>query len=283
MNSAKFKSEVTISGGMVGEASAASRLRTSWCCRFSSSSDQHDTKPAANSSRAILGCTSAREWHALNAGEGDSLSSSTLKCLIHSAQSSLVTRCELSQARFRAIAFTPYLVTMPGSVAGTGAVVCSAIRLSTSDAQALVLSQSSASLMQGGLTPYEAWARRSNHSCFMWCRITALRMIGTNRAKSVPMSTAHTQIVSRASRLSSSCGPSSTFMSGWSTALAYPPSSMRGKSLRIDLIASLRVSTGVADCAGLMRRVRACSTRCTCSVTAEPRASSAPRARPRLL
>ena len=54
-------------------------------------------------------------------------------------------------------------------------------------------------------------------------------------------------------------------------------------NIHTHLMASLRVSTGVADCAGLMRRVSACSTRCTCSVTADPRASKAPSARPRLL
>lgn len=41
----------------MGAASAASRLRTSCSWLAGSSSDQHDTKPAANSSRAIVGCT----------------------------------------------------------------------------------------------------------------------------------------------------------------------------------------------------------------------------------
>jgi uncharacterized protein (DUF2235 family) len=50
--------------------------------------------------------TCAREWQALSAGEGDSLSSSTEKCRIHSAQSSLVLRWLLSHARRSAISFT---------------------------------------------------------------------------------------------------------------------------------------------------------------------------------
>ena len=47
--------------GMEGDASAASRLRTSASCIPSSSSAQHDTKPAGNRSRAIAGCTCARD------------------------------------------------------------------------------------------------------------------------------------------------------------------------------------------------------------------------------
>lgn len=42
--------------------------------------------------------TCARLWQALSAGLGLCASSSTLKCLIHSDQSSLVTRALLSQA-----------------------------------------------------------------------------------------------------------------------------------------------------------------------------------------
>lgn len=55
MNSARFRRVVTMSGGMVGLASAASSDRTSCSCIPSSSSDQQLTKPAANSSRAMPG------------------------------------------------------------------------------------------------------------------------------------------------------------------------------------------------------------------------------------
>lgn len=43
--------------GMEGDASAASRLRISASCRLSSSSDQQETNPAGNRSRAMAGCT----------------------------------------------------------------------------------------------------------------------------------------------------------------------------------------------------------------------------------
>ena len=50
--------------------------------------------------------TWASEWVALRAGEGDSLSSSTEKWRIHSAQSSLVLRWLLSHARRSPTSFT---------------------------------------------------------------------------------------------------------------------------------------------------------------------------------
>lgn len=55
MNSARLSSVVTISAGMEGEARAASRDRTKASLMGSSSSAQQDTKPAANSSLAMLG------------------------------------------------------------------------------------------------------------------------------------------------------------------------------------------------------------------------------------
>lgn len=67
MNSARLSSVVTMSGGMVGEASAASRLRTSCSCMPSSSSLQQLTKPAAKSSRAIEGLVCASAAHARSA------------------------------------------------------------------------------------------------------------------------------------------------------------------------------------------------------------------------
>ena len=53
--------------------------------------------------------TWASSQHARSAGDGDCLSSSTLKLRIHSAQSSLVTRWLLSQARRRLAGFTESL------------------------------------------------------------------------------------------------------------------------------------------------------------------------------
>jgi hypothetical protein len=69
-------------------------------------SDQQLTKPAAKSSLATWGCSWARPAQVRRAGEGDSLSSSTLKWRIHSAQSSRVLRWLDSHARRRAPSFT---------------------------------------------------------------------------------------------------------------------------------------------------------------------------------
>ena len=102
-----------ISGGIVGAANAASSERTSWSWYDSTSSDQHERKPAGKSSRATKGCTCAIVWHARSAGEGDSLSSAPLRCRIHSLQSSLVLRWPLSQACLSAFWLT--CSRMPGS------------------------------------------------------------------------------------------------------------------------------------------------------------------------
>jgi len=117
-----------ISGGIFGEENAVSRLLTNCLWLVSFSWAQQLTKPAANNSLPTKGCRSQRldklEWvncltrfshstcncaslaQVRNAGEGDSLSSSILKCLIHSAQSSLVLRWEASPAVRKRPSFT---------------------------------------------------------------------------------------------------------------------------------------------------------------------------------
>lgn len=85
----------------------------------SSSSLHDDTKPAANSSRAMEGLVCARAAQARSARLGLCFSSSMEKLRIHSAQSSLVLRWLLSHARRRLV--TPSLrspVFSPASSAG---------------------------------------------------------------------------------------------------------------------------------------------------------------------
>ena len=76
--------------------------------------------------------TCAREWVARRAGEGDSFSSSTEKWRIHSAQSSLVLRWLLSQARRSATSLTgsraaPFTALQFSST--LGAVSCASQRM----------------------------------------------------------------------------------------------------------------------------------------------------------
>ncbi|KAI8476694.1 MAG: hypothetical protein J3K34DRAFT_400160 [Monoraphidium minutum] len=281
MNSARFKRAVTISGGIVGAASAASRERTSCSWLAGSSSDQQDTKPAANSSRAIIGWTCARLWQARSAGDGDCASSSTLKWRIHSAQSSLVTRALLSQA-LRSMPIWPDSLTWPwapGSIGGAGAcsAACSA-SMSISGAQPPAPSQSSASLMHGGSAPTRRPARRSKRSWERRWRAAALAMVGMKMVKSCPSATASAHMVSSASRRSSSWGPSRTLMRGCSSADPNAASRIRGSS-RLRLCSTARrTSSGVELTAGDTRRMSAGSSRWRCSSSATPSASSAPSA-----
>mmetsp|Transcript_15475 Transcript_15475/g.45657 ORF Transcript_15475/g.45657 Transcript_15475/m.45657 type:complete len:268 (-) Transcript_15475:3602-4405(-) len=258
MNSARLSSAVTVSGGMVGDASAASRLRTSCSCKWPSSSAQHDTKPAANSSRAMDTCTCASSQQARSAGDALCLSSSTLKLRCHSAQSSLVTRWLLSHARRSAGALTGSLPGTPaaGSAAPTGAPAASSVaHWSSSVAQLLWLSQSSASDMHMGSVPHTPQTHsRSNQSCEMRWRCTTLRIVGTNIAKSCPSTTAIVHSASSASRRSSSCGPSSTLVSGCSTADAWPESVMRGIRRRAASSAVRRTSSGMLLCPLVTKR-----------------------------
>ena len=72
-----------------------------------------------------------------------------------------------------------------------------------------------------------------------------LLMVGTNRAKSGPSAMATEQMVSAASRRSSSTLPSRTRSRGCSTAAEDPASGMRGSSRRMLCSAALRISNGV--------------------------------------
>lgn len=121
MEHTKLRRVARISGGIFGEENAISKLRTNCFWLPSFNCDQQLTNPAANNSLPTKGCknhgTDYKLWESmqecillfhtcscaslaqvLNAGEGDSLRSSMLKCRIHSAQSSLVLRCEASPA-----------------------------------------------------------------------------------------------------------------------------------------------------------------------------------------
>jgi hypothetical protein len=83
---------------------------------------RHSRLPTTTAARCVRTCASPEQ--ALSEGEGLSLSSSTLKLRIHSAQSSLVTRWLLSQARRSTVAFTVSLGGGPGGekgAAGAGA------------------------------------------------------------------------------------------------------------------------------------------------------------------
>ena len=90
MNSARFSSVARISGGRLGEMSAASTARTTESRGASRSSAHAAEKDALKSSRARGWCTCASTAHGRSEGLGDSRSSSTDSRRIHSSQSSAV-------------------------------------------------------------------------------------------------------------------------------------------------------------------------------------------------
>ena len=120
----KLSKVAKISGGIFGDEKAISRFLTKCFWLLSFIWAQQLTNPAANNSRPTKGCQKhirseiiegknicqsaisttnetcncASLAQVRRAGEGDSFSSWMLKCLIHSAQSSLVLRWEASPA-----------------------------------------------------------------------------------------------------------------------------------------------------------------------------------------